>query len=77
VKRIRGKKCPLTTAGLQALQEEYTRTLEPARALAAEILTLERTLSDLVNQAYGLTSGEIDLMWKTAPPRMPIPPSAI
>jgi hypothetical protein len=28
----------------------YTRTLEPARALAAETLTLERTLSDLVNQ---------------------------
>jgi len=25
-----------------------------------------------VNQAYGLTPEEIDLMWKTAPPRMPI-----
>jgi hypothetical protein len=33
----------------------YTRTLEPARTLAAETLTLERSLSDLVNQAYGLT----------------------
>jgi hypothetical protein len=50
-----------------------TRTIEPARALAAETLKLERTLSDLVNQAYGLTPAEIDLMWKTAPPRMPIP----
>ena len=37
-------------------------------------MTLERTLSDLVNQAYGLTPAEIDLMWQTAPPRMPIPP---
>jgi hypothetical protein len=37
-------------------------------------LELERTLSDLVNQAYGLTPAEIELMWKTAPPRMPIPP---
>jgi hypothetical protein len=37
-------------------------------------LKLERTLSDFVNQAYGLTPAEIDLMWKTAPPRMPIPP---
>ena len=46
----------------------------PARALAAETLTLERTLSDLVNQAYALTPTEIDLMWQTAPPRMPIPP---
>jgi hypothetical protein len=34
----------------------------------------EATLSDLVNQAYGLTPAEIELMWKTAPPRMPIPP---
>jgi hypothetical protein len=55
------------------LRDEYTRTIEPARALAAETLILERTLSDLVNQAYGLTSAEIALMWKTAPPRMPIP----
>ncbi len=72
VKRIRGKKLPLTAAGLQALREEYTRTIEPARLLAAETLKLERALSDLVNQAYGLTPEEIDLMWKTAPPRMPI-----
>jgi hypothetical protein len=73
VKRIRGKKQPLSSAGLHALRDEYTRTIEPAHALAAETLTLERTLSDLVNQAYALTPAEIDLMWKTAPPRMPIP----
>ena len=76
VKRIRGKKQPLTAAGLHALRDEYTRTIEPARALAAETLTLERTLSDLVNRAYALTSAEIALMWQTAPPRMPIPPPA-
>ena len=46
------------------------------RALVAETLKLERTLSHLLNQAYGLTQAEIDLMWKTAPPRMPIPPPA-
>jgi hypothetical protein len=74
VKRIRGKKLPLTAAGVQGLREEYTRTIEPARSLAAETLGLERTLNDLVNQAYGLTGAEIDLMWKTAPPRMPIRP---
>jgi hypothetical protein len=55
------------------LREEYTRTIEPARSLAAEPLTLERTLSDLVNQAYALTPAETDLLWQTAPPRMPIP----
>jgi hypothetical protein len=59
---------------VKGLRAEYTRTIEPARALAAETLTLERMLSDLVNQAYGLTPAEIELMWKTAPPRMPIPP---
>ena len=73
VKRIRGKKLPLTAADLQGLRDECTRTIDFARALAAETLTLERTLSDLVNQAYALTPAEIDLMWKTAPPRMPIP----
>ena len=73
VKRIRGKKQPLTAAGLHGLRDEYARTIEPARALAAETLTLERTLSDLVNQAYGLTAAEIALMWQTTPPRMPIP----
>ena len=33
---------------------------------------LESRVSDLVNSAYGLTPDEIDLMWQTAPPRMPI-----
>jgi hypothetical protein len=74
VKRIRGKKQPLTAAGVHALRAEYTRTIEPARALAAETLKLERTLSALVNQAYSLTPAEIALLWKTAPPRMPITP---
>ncbi len=65
---------PLSCAGLQALRHEHTRTIEPARALAAEAVTLQRTLSDLVNQAYALTPAEIALMWQTAPPRMPISP---
>ena len=54
------------------MRDEFARTLEPARALAAETLALERTLSDLVNQAYGLTPAEIALMWQTAPPHIPI-----
>ena len=32
VKRIRGKKQPLTAAGVQGLRAEYTRTIAPARA---------------------------------------------
>jgi hypothetical protein len=69
VKRIRGKKLPLTAAGVQGLRAEYTRTIDPARALAAETLTLERTLSDFVDRAYALTPLEIALLWKTAPSR--------
>ncbi len=55
------------------LRAEFTRTIEPARSLAQETLKLECTLSDLFNQAYGFTPEDIDLMWKRAPPRMPIP----
>ena len=36
-----------------------------------EAASLERRLSDLVNEAYGLTAEDVDLLWKTAPPRMP------
>ena len=42
VKRIRGEKHPLSSAGLYALRDGYPRSIEPARALAAETLTLER-----------------------------------
>lgn len=71
VKKLRGKKQPLTAASLAALRTEYTQSIELARALATEALALERTLSDLVNQAYYLTPEEVQLMWATAPPRMP------
>jgi hypothetical protein len=71
VKRIRGKKNPLSVAALKSLRDEHARTIEPARTQAAEALQLERQVSDLVNEAFGLTPDEIALMWKTAPPRMP------
>ena len=71
VKRIRGKKNPLSVAALKNLRDEHGRTIEPARVQAAEALQLERQLSDLVNEAYGLTPDEVALLWETAPPRMP------
>ena len=72
VQKARGKKNSLTAAGLRSLRDEYARTLEPARLMAAEALKLEYRLHDLVNGAYGLTKEEVCLMWDTAPPRMPI-----
>jgi hypothetical protein len=44
-----------------------------ARRLA-EAVQHERALSDLVNAAYGLTPEEVALMWRTAPPRLPLDP---
>ena len=54
MRRIRGKKQPLSSAGVHGLRGEYTRTIEPARALAAETLIPARTLSDPVKQPYAL-----------------------
>ena len=62
----------MSAAALANLREEYARSIDPARALAAEALTLENEVSNLVNEAYGLTPEEVALMWETAPPRMPI-----
>jgi hypothetical protein len=71
---LRVEKSSLSSAGLRALRDAHTRIIQPAHAFAAETSTLERTLSGLVNQAYGLTPAEIKLLWKTALPRMPILP---
>jgi hypothetical protein len=62
-----------------ALRVEHTRTIAPARALAAESLNLERLPNaecgvQIAECCDDLTPAEIELMWKTAPPRMPVPP---
>ena len=44
----------------------------PCPGPGREALALERKISDLVNEAYGLTPEEVELMWETAPPRMPV-----
>ena len=78
VRKIRGSKKPLSLAALRGLRDEHARTIVPAQALAAEARGLELRVSDLVNDAYGLTPEEVRLMWETAPPRMPIdPPSPL
>jgi hypothetical protein len=64
-----------SAAEIARLKQEYADTLIPARNAAAEVLALERKLSDLVNAAYGLTPDEVALMWRTAPPRMPLDPT--
>jgi len=62
---------PLTHGSLRFLKSATSEMAEPVQQARVEAATLERKLSDLVNQAYGLTDDEVDLLWKTAPPRMP------
>jgi hypothetical protein len=68
------KKTGLSAAQIARLRKEHADTIEPARLAAAEALKIERRLSDLVNAAFGLTPEEVELMWVTAPPRMPFGP---
>ena len=62
----------LSPAGLRALRDGYSEQATPVQQRQAEAQKLERRLADLVNQAYGLTPEEVDLLWRTAPPRMPV-----
>ncbi len=65
---------PLGVKGLKSIREAYQEYVPAIQSRKQEALTLEKRLSDLVNQAYELTPEEIELMWKTAPPRMPFYP---
>ena len=64
----------LSPAALRALRDGYAEQATPVQQRQAEALKLERRLADLVNQAYGLTPEEVELLWRTAPPRMPVGP---
>jgi hypothetical protein len=58
-------------AEVHALRDEHPRTIAPASALGTEPFKLARPLSNLVNQAYGLTPDEIALLCHTTLPRTP------
>lgn len=77
VRRARGEKRPLSAAALRSLREEHERSVAPVAAERRRLSSLEGELSDLVNAAYGLTPEEVDLMWRTAPPRMPVAPPRV
>lgn len=75
LKEVR-KRRPKATGGLgpkllKELKDAYNDYALPIQNRRIEGLALEHRISDLVNSAYGLTPEEIDLVWKTAPPRMP------
>ena len=72
VRRARGARRPLTPAGLAAVREAWRESVAPVAERLREAERLEHALSDIVNEAYGLTPDEVRLMWETAPPRMPL-----
>jgi type I restriction-modification system DNA methylase subunit len=61
----------LTPNALKTLRAGYAELATPLLAQLQEAQALERRLAILVNEAYGLTRAEVDLLWRTAPPRMP------
>jgi len=71
--RLRGFTLPDSVElALPRVRVRHWAELAPARLLAIEAVHLEHHLSDPVNEAYGLTPEEVELMWQTAPPGMPI-----
>ncbi|QJB45958.1 Eco57I restriction-modification methylase domain-containing protein [Dolichospermum flos-aquae] len=62
---------PLDISAFTVLRKAHNDYVPEINSRKNEALKLEQRLSDLINQAYQLTPEEIDLMWKTAPPRMP------
>jgi hypothetical protein len=61
----------LSVARQRELRQLYEAEVAPLRERRALMRADERTLSHLVNQAYGLTREEEKLLWESAPPRMP------
>jgi len=75
---IRGSVCSeliktpqLTPPGLRTLTSTFRDYAAQIDTLDAESDGLEWRVCDLVNAAYELSAPEIDLMWRTALPRMP------
>jgi hypothetical protein len=71
VRKTLPKSQRLSAADVARLKQEHAQMVEPAQHAAAQALTFERRLPDMVNSAYGLRPEEVALMWATAPPRMP------
>ena len=71
VKKNRSEKSPLTSIQLKAIRDEFSNSIESLVATINDIQKLENKVSWIVHEAYGLTAEDLDLMQKTAPPRMP------
>jgi hypothetical protein len=71
LKRRPKKGAPLSVSGQKDLRKLYQTEVAPLGEQKVSTRTVERSLSHLVNKAYGLTPADEKLLWETAPPRMP------
>jgi TaqI-like C-terminal specificity domain len=74
VRKVRGRGRPIGPAALAGLKAGFAESILPLQKAAVETVQVELRLSDCVNAAYGMTPEEVGLLWKTAPPRMPVSP---
>ncbi|HEX5723912.1 MAG TPA: TaqI-like C-terminal specificity domain-containing protein, partial [Longimicrobiaceae bacterium] len=73
VRQRRSKKAPpLAPQQVAALRQAHGEYAPRLRTLEAKAAGLEHRLSHLVNRAYGLSPEDVELIWSTAPPRMPV-----
>lgn len=77
IDEVRGRRARklgrLTPAAIGELRSAYQSEVVPLQRLAVEAMRLEQRLDSLVCEAYSLAPEEIDALWQTAPPRMPVP----
>ena len=62
----------LSPALLREIHDAFAEATGRLSALEGSVLAHERSVSEAVLDAYGLTPDERALVWKTAPPRMPL-----
>lgn len=74
VKARRPGRAGVTGAELRRLRDEYGATVPLLRQALGRTEELERAIAAAVHATYRLTEEEIALLWRTAPPRMPVPP---
>ena len=72
LRRALPRKRRLSAAELDAMAREHAASIVPTARRLAQGRRHEHSLAALVEQAYGLTEEERALMWRTAPPRMPL-----
>jgi len=72
LRKVLPKKQKLSVADVAAIKKAHADTVAPMAIRLNEAAAQERELSAVINAAYGITPEEEALIWRTAPPRMPI-----